>query len=94
MYSGDLYVCESQKGRKQFKPFNDREARASDKCKIMREPAYDFEVVLWRTKTMQRGDMSDKGLIVEVAQPIAKVQTSNSERWYRVEDLLPSEIQR
>lgn len=40
-------------------------------------------------KSLQTGDESNCGLVIEVKRPIAKIQTASGERWLKVEQLYP-----
>jgi hypothetical protein len=59
------------------------------KCKLISKVFSDIEITKFQ-KSLKRGDMSDKGLIVEVKPPLAKVQEKDAERWHRISDLSPS----
>lgn len=36
------------------------------------------------------GDRATIGLVIDVKPPIAKIQTATTERWYRIDELLPA----
>lgn len=44
-------------------------------------------------KGIKTGDESNCGLVIEVKQPIAKIQTASGERWFKVEQLYPQGVQ-
>lgn len=41
-------------------------------------------------KNLKPGDTANKGLVIEVKPPLAKVQTVDSERWFRIDQLEPA----
>lgn len=63
--------------------------RKGESCKVLSTLLTQEEKLQQFQKNLKPGDVSDKGLVIEVKRPLARVQGTVAERWYRVSDLSP-----
>lgn len=81
----ELWKCSLEDGRNVLYT---KEPVKGNKCKLISKDFNKNEIAEFQ-KHIKRGDMSDKGLIIEVKLPLVKVQEKDAERWHRISDLSP-----
>jgi hypothetical protein len=99
-----FFKCESPDGKITFsatileQPFVCKdliqEAYAKSESDIRRYNARVMQLKKYRTdfqKNLKVGDYSYDGLVIEVKRPIAKIQTRNAEKWFKIDELMPQD---
>lgn len=71
---------------------NKLESEAREKYKQKEKLQLEQRAVAFR-KSLNTGDESNCGLVIEVKRPIAKIQTESGEHWLKVEQLYPQGTQ-
>lgn len=59
-------------------------------CADYSEKSWEMYVAnYWRKSAIKVGTKTDKGLVIEVKLPVVKIQTKDTVRWFRVDDISP-----
>jgi hypothetical protein len=84
----DVFRCSDADGRISYSNMPEN-AQAGTICTRQGLPPPSVEEIARFQKDLKVGDVAQQGLIIEVKRPIARVQTAERERWYRIDKLLP-----